>query len=241
MAIGVTITVPALILIGLWLWEARIFLYLYERLAYPIYRTPAFLDNLEYFLPQYEEIARSLPDIRREFLDYFQTDAKIPKAHEIDQYNIPISSADGPAWRTLYLKVYNGWFEKNVAKFPLTYALLKNMPNVTCVMFSVMEPGNVIPVHSGVMRGILRYQIPLVLSPQGECTIEVSGVRRQYRLGEPLMFDDNNPHTVSNFTDGARVILFLDVQKPSSTLVRLLDDFFMRLVVLSPKFKRASV
>lgn len=231
----------AVMLTLIWWIEARALLMLFEKLCYPIYKSPEFIDDISQYLPGHGKIIESLPSIQLEYKKFSQHSRKIPKAHEVDTYNTEISEAHGPAWRTFYLKAYNGWFDENLTHFPITTHLFKQMPEVTCVMFSVMESGNVIPPHKGLMRGILRYQIPIHLSSNGECRISVNDEKKVYQQQQPLMFDDNNQHSVTNNTDDYRVILFLDIQKPSSNFIRILDNFFMKLVVLSPKFKKANV
>lgn len=241
----IVIFLPILLVLGLlitlWWLEARAFLMLFEKLCYRVDRSSTFIENISQHFSGHARIIENLSSIQQEYQLFTQKNGKIPKAHEVDTYNTDISEPEGPAWRTFYLKVYNGWFEENVRNFPITTQLLKQMPEVTCVMFSVMEPGNVIPTHEGVMKGILRYQIPIHLSVNGECRISVNGQPRTYQLGQAIMFDDNNPHTVINNTDDHRVILFLDIQKSSSALVRRLDIFFMKLIIYSPKFKQANV
>jgi len=230
-----------IVLLLIWLLEARAYLYLFELCAYKIIRSPCFIDDMESYFPNHQKVLASINQIKEELTDFLNSELEAPKAHEVDEYNAPISAQTGPAWKTFYLKVYNGWFMQNTRLFPKTFTILKNMEEVTCVMFSIMEAGNCIPPHEGKMRGILRYQLPLIISKNGNCTITVGGEKRVYNVDSPLMFDDNNMHTVQNNTDSYRAILFLDIQKPSNGFIRHLDNFFMKLVQLSPKFRKANV
>jgi beta-hydroxylase len=108
-------------------------------------------------------------------------------------------------------------------------------------MFSVMEPGNEIPPHKGKMKGIFRYQLPLIVPKSGHCYITVNGEQHHYKVGQSFLFDDNVEHSVVNQTDEHRVVLFLDIRKQSGLVVKFFDNFFMKLVEISPRFKRANV
>lgn len=224
-----------------WYIEPRIFMYLLHQIAYRVDEENRFIRDICRYFPQYQEVQAQFEMLKRECLALIEPGKLVPKAHQVDKFNRLISNDDGPGWRTFYLKVYAGWFEENCAKCPETYQLFKAMHNVTAVMFSIMEPGNRIPPHRGELKGIWRYQLPLLVPSSGICCIRVEDQTLNYEAGKGFLFDDNLTHAVVNDSNEYRVVLFLDIQKQSSTLVRLLDNFCMRLVSLSPKFKRANV
>jgi len=200
-----------------------------------------FIANKNRYFPQHKLIERNFDAIKQECSALINAVNNVPKAHQVDQYNATISFDNVPGWRTFYLKVYSGWFPENCTLCPKTYRLFKNMNNVTAIMFSIMEPGNKIPPHKGELKGVLRYQLPLMVPTSGKCTITVAGQSLDYRLGESLLFDDNLLHSVENNSNEYRIVLFLDIQKPGGAVVTWLDNLFMKLVVLSPRFKKANV
>lgn len=216
-------------------------MYWFHKTAYRVDDKNRFIADISKYFPQQQMVESHFDILKQECLSLIEPGRLVPKAHQVDKYNNAISSDEGPGWRTFYLKVYAGWFEENCEKCPRTYQLFKGMNNVTAVMFSIMEPGNRIPPHRGELKGIWRYQLPLVVPKNGSCRISVEEQSLEYEEAKGILFDDNLTHSVVNDSDEYRIVLFLDIQKQSSTVVRLLDNFCMRLVYLSPKFKRANV
>jgi ornithine lipid ester-linked acyl 2-hydroxylase len=226
-------------LVLVWLLEPRLFLFLFERFFFVVDRSRVFIEDKAQHFSGHEKVEAHLEVLTEEVQRLIEDPTIIPKAHELDKLNEPISTPDGPGWRTFYLKVYSGWFEKNCAKCPRTFELFRDMPQVSTVMYSVMEPGNVIPRHHGELRGILRYQLPLIVPP-GACFIEVAGRRHDYERGQSILFDDVQEHTVTNATTGYRVILFLDVQKRAAGWIQAIDNLLLRLVTWSPRFRKIA-
>ena len=225
----------------LWYIEPRVFMYWFHKIAYQVDSNKRFINDIARYFPQHQQVQNHFEILKQECLSLIEPGKLVPKAHQVDKYNNSISSDDGPGWRTFYLKVYAGWFKENCEKCPQTYQLFKNMDNVTAVMFSIMEPGNTIPPHKGELKGIWRYQLPLVVPSKGRCRISVEEQSLDYQAGRGLLFDDNLTHSVINDSDEYRIILFLDIQKQASSWIRILDNFCMRLVYWSPKFKKANV
>lgn len=230
-----------LLLALIWWVEPRFYVYWFQRLFYRVDPESAFIEPVEAVFPDHHHIEANTELFAREVRGLIEKRRRIPKAHEVDAYNHEISFADGPGWRTFYLKVYSGWFEQNCRQCPQTYAFFKDMPHVITVMFSIMEPGNIIPPHKGELKGFYRYQLPLWVPENGECVISVGDRSLAYEKGRGFLFDDNVRHGVVNKTSEYRVVLFLDVRKQAGAWVTRLDRFFMKLVTLSPKFKKAPV
>jgi len=229
------------IFIVVWMIEPRAYLFWFQSLMFKVDRESSFISDIHHYFPESKKIEENADLILSEFLDFSKHLAAIPRAHEIDEYNKEISRTSGPGWRTFYLKVYNGWFNQNCDYFPQTTRLFRDILNVTCVMFSVMEPGNDIPPHQGKMKGLLRYQLPLIVPEENKCSITVNHQLHYYKKGIPILFDDNVLHSAKNEAQSHRVVLFLDIRKKSPSLLRLLDDFCMKLIQWSPKFTKANV
>lgn len=236
------LTLFILLALGLLIWwvEPRFYVFWFQRFFYPVDWQADFIQPSKVF-PQHSLLEANTDLFMQEVEQLIKQHHKVPKAHEVDAYNHEISFANGPGWRTFYLKVYSGWFEENCQQCPQTYAFFKDMPEVITIMYSIMEPGNVIPPHKGELRGFYRYQLPLQVPKQPGCVITVGNESLNYEHGKGFLFDDNVQHGVKNDTDEYRVVLFLDVRKKSNAVVSFFDRLFMSLVVLSPKFKRAPV
>ena len=163
----------------------------------------------------------------------------LPKFHEVDRANYKISFDDGPAWRTLVLKAYDGWFKNNCKMFPQTCKLLKDLPEVSTALFSILEPHVKIPPHTGKLSGILRYHLALLVPAGDGCFIEVNREKYFWKEGEGILFNDTYLHSVNNKTGEYRIVLFLDITKHSSYFVQAVNKFILYLIRVSPVFKRA--
>lgn len=86
--------------------------------------------------------------------------------------------------------------------------------------FSVLGPNSSIDAHYGPVNLRLRCHFPLILPSQkddkGEelCGMEIGGQRVQWKLGEPLFFDDSYHHRVWNHSGQERVVLLFDIWHP---------------------------
>mmetsp|Transcript_23815 Transcript_23815/g.66717 ORF Transcript_23815/g.66717 Transcript_23815/m.66717 type:complete len:316 (+) Transcript_23815:86-1033(+) len=138
-----------------------------------------------------------------------------------------VEGGDGMgAWRSFAL--YNqGVPTTSAAVAPRTIAALERVPRLMKSVFghayfSIMEKGVAIREHTGPVNFRMRVHIPLFNPPAG-CTITVGGETRSWRKGEPLMFDDSFPHSVtfrqcqSEEEIPARVVLLFDVFHPHLT------------------------
>jgi len=229
------------ILFLIWWFEPRFYLYLFQKIAFPIYTHKMFLEPKADFFKQIDVLELNKDIIVEEVTTLLEKNRSLPRAHHVDAYNNEISNDTGPGWQTFYLKVYDGWFAENCELCPKLYQLLKTMDDVITIMISVMEPGNSIPAHRGKLRGFIRYQLPLLVPTDGTCQISVGNDTLDYQQGVSFLFDDNNTHSVVNLSSESRVVLFLDIRKKTHGLIRSIDRLLMKLVTLSPKFKKAKV
>jgi aspartyl/asparaginyl beta-hydroxylase (cupin superfamily) len=240
----IAILIPSVLLIALlitWLYEPRIFVFLSQRFLYKTDQRAVFPENIDHYFPQYKMVEENIHLLQSDLDGLLVMQKHIPRLHQLDDRNNKISFDKGPGWRTCYIKAFNGWFPGNCVRCPETVRLFSKMDNVVTVMFSIMEAGNKIPPHTGKFKGVLRYQLPLMVPSSGNCTITVGGITKPYQKGHSILFDDTIEHSVINDSPQLRVILFLDIEKKTNFLVRAVDRLFMKLVVISPKFKRSLI
>ena len=79
-------------------------------------------------------------------------------------------------------------------------------------MFSALAPHTHIPPHHGETNARLVVHLPLVVPPR--CSYRVGFERREWRVGEVLVFDDSIEHEARNDSDELRVVLIFDVWNP---------------------------
>lgn len=227
----------ALLLISIWFWEPRAFIVLFQKVVFRKMKTP-FISEESYF-PERKVLEENWQLIYVELMQVVTNKSAIPRFHEVDRANFKISFDNGPAWRTIVLKAFDGWFPDNCEKFPNTVQLLKNCPMVSTVMFSILESKVKIPPHTGKFNGILRYHLGLVVPSESGCFINVGGQKRTWKCGKGLLFDDTYLHEVVNETDECRIVLFLDVKRKSNAVANAINNFLFQLVTVSPLFKRS--
>ena len=125
---------------------------------------------------------------------------------------------DNPAWSTLYLWENGGPVEKNVARFPRTFAALQDVPlprittRAPSILFSLLKPGARIEAHHGMINTRLICHLPLIVPP--DCGFRVGNETRAWEEGKLLIFDDTIEHEAWNHSDRDRIVLIFDVWRP---------------------------
>lgn len=132
-------------------------------------------------------------------------------------------------WKSFVFEAYGYAVPENRSLCPRTAALLDQVPGLVLAMFSIMEPGTHVPLHTGVSKALLNGHLALDI-PSGDCAIEVGGEVRQWQEGKLLLLDDTFPHQVWNNTDAVRVVLLMQVRRPVGRVATLLGNAFLAAV-----------
>jgi beta-hydroxylase len=170
--------------------------------------------------------------IRDEYLHYTNKNG-LPTFGDVSKEQMMYSNHQTDAkWRVGILRMYNK--DTTLTRyFPKTMQLLKVVPGCSLAMFSVLEPGKVIPPHQGVFRGVLRYHLGLLVPPRCRLTVMTNpGEFSNYdwRAGHDVIFDDTYLHAAANDSNEARVVLFLDIRRKfNNVLLDWLTGMFLRL------------
>ncbi len=233
------ISIVAFLLIFIWYKESRILLIIFQRIVFPIRKGKALHINKKLNFAGSKILENNCSLIYEELKEVLAVSKPLPKFHEVDKMQFKISFDEGPAWRTLVLRAYDGWFTNNCKMFPQTCRLLKEFPDVTTAMFSILEPHVKIPPHTGKCSGILRYHLGLLVPAADGCFIEVNGEKYFWKEGEGIIFNDTYIHSVTNNTNEYRIVLFLDITKRCSYIVKKVNQLILYLIRVSPVFKRA--
>jgi aspartate beta-hydroxylase len=121
-------------------------------------------------------------------------------------------------WSSYFLWRDGAAVEAHQQRCPVTTQALREVeladigglcPNA---MFSALAPHTQIPPHHGETNARLVVHLPLIVPPQ--CSYRVGFERRQWRVGEVLIFDDSIEHEARNDSDELRVVLIFDVWNP---------------------------
>lgn len=186
--------------------------------------------------PWVPELEAHAPAIRQELMALLDERHKLPAFHELSPEVGMITNDD--QWKTFAFMAYGMRSERNLQRCPDTARALQGIPGLRTAFFSILEPGKRIPLHRGPYNGVLRLHLGLVVpEPRERCWIEVGGQRYNWREGEAVVFDDLYEHQVHNDTDGVRVVLFIDFERPCRAPVRWLNRMLLALAPLTRELR----
>lgn len=146
--------------------------------------------------------------IRREWDRFVEAGGRLPRIEEVlgeDQGN------EG-CWSAGLLIAHGRPVAPLAARFPFTTTALLAVPGLRSALWSQLDAGAVIPVHTGPNAGVLRYHLGVRCGDAS--AVEVGGERVSYRDGRGVLFDDTEPHTAWNRGDEPRVTLFCELLRP---------------------------
>ncbi|MFN8300460.1 MAG: aspartyl/asparaginyl beta-hydroxylase domain-containing protein [Chitinophagales bacterium] len=133
---------------------------------------------------------------------------------EVKNLNPPyLSSPD--AWKNIYF--YNfGWQKhSNCKRFPKTFALLQQVPDLIFAGITVLEPHSRVLPHNGETNTTIRCHLGLqVPAPLPVCGVRVGTEEQSWANGEIMMFSDAHYHTTWNESDERRFVLVFDIVRP---------------------------
>jgi ornithine lipid ester-linked acyl 2-hydroxylase len=138
-------------------------------------------------------------------------------------------------WKTFIFCFYGKYVEENCKLCPITSSTIGNIPGIRGAFFSILEPGTHLSRHRGPYKGVLRCHLALAV-PRNEksCGIEVNGKTYHWKEGKTVVFDDTFEHEAWNDSDQARVVLFIDVERPLPIWLVPMNKFMLRLIATSP-------
>ncbi len=144
-------------------------------------------------------------------------------------------------WKTFFLKGVGMNCRENAQHCPATMQLLSNIPGCTTAFFSILSPGKRIPPHRGAWAGVLRLHMALIVpEPAERCRIRIADEVHTWEEGRCLVFDDTYNHQVWNDTDGYRVVLFVDFERPLRWPMASFNHWLLNLAALAPFLREAN-
>lgn len=199
------------------------------------YRYPDLAD-VEFFDLAYSGLKDRLRRAFPEILEEFQALAARHADRQSPYVDIAAGQPEGQwsalnrstAWNAFHLIRYGDPDPVNAAACPRTIAAFTGEEQAVLpglgpnLMFSLLAPRTHIPPHHGVANFRVVCHLPLVVPPG--CRFRVGGDTREWRPGEPWIFDDTIEHEAWNDSDVLRVVLIGDLWRPE------LDDQDRRIV-----------
>jgi ornithine lipid ester-linked acyl 2-hydroxylase len=144
-------------------------------------------------------------------------------------------------WKTFFLKGVGMNCTENARRCPETMRVLAAIPGCTTAFFSILSPHKQIPPHRGAWAGVLRLHLALMVpEPREQCRIRIADQIHTWQEGRCLVFDDTYNHQVWNDTDGYRVVLFVDFERPLRWPLRSLNHWLLNLAAFAPFLREAN-
>lgn len=189
--------------------------------------TTPYLD--EKYLPGLKKLDDNWEIIRDEALAMAEM-RHIKAAQKND--DIGFNSFFKEGWKRFYLKWYDARHPSAQQLCPRTVALLNEIPEIKAAMFAELPAGSKLNAHRDPYAGSLRYHLGLSTPNDDRCYISVDGQHYSWRDGESTVFDETYIHDARNDSEGNRIILFCDVQRPMRwRWAQAFNNWFGRVVI----------
>lgn len=189
--------------------------------------------------PWIETVEADWQGVRQELDGLMEHRSAMPNFQDILREVGTIQKDDD--WKTFFLKGVGMDCSRNASRCPHTMQVLAAIPGCTTAFFSILSPGKRIPPHRGAWAGVLRLHLALLVpEPADRCRIRIADELHSWREGRCLVFDDTYNHQVWNDTDGYRVVLFVDFERPLHWPLGLFNHWLLNLAALAPFLREAN-
>jgi aspartyl/asparaginyl beta-hydroxylase (cupin superfamily) len=119
-------------------------------------------------------------------------------------------------WNVFPLLGFGKEISTNCQRCPKTVQLLRKFPGLRTALYSRLGPNCRLGVHQGwavLSNHVLRSHYGLQVPEQ--CGLWVDGQYKTQSRGGILLFDDSRIHTAMNHSNEDRIILIVDIERPS--------------------------
>lgn len=145
--------------------------------------------------------------------------------------------ADGGSWNSLFFYRAGQCFQESFVKYPKLGALInsiKGTDTAGSVYYARLTPGAKIKPHYGPHNYRLRTHMGIKVPKN--TFIEVGDVRKTWKVGKCIVFDDSFLHYVENNSDEERIVFILDVWHPDLTKPEInLIQYVMKTLITAIK------
>lgn len=208
-----------------------------RNVANAIHGNPPVYDPKQF--PWVAELDKEWKTIRKELDVVLQRREELPNFQDIST-DVKTIQRDNQ-WKTFMFMGYGRTSEENLRRCPATAAIIHKIPGLKTAFFSILSPRKHIPAHRGPYNGVLRLHLGLLVpEPRQQCKIRVDQQYLVWEEGKSVVFDDSFNHEVWNDTDGVRVVLFIDFERPIRRPFSWLNKLVLSLAVFTPFIREAD-
>lgn len=123
----------------------------------------------------------------------------------------------GGGWKVFPFNVFGTWIPENCKECPVLYKFLKGIKGLRMAGLSRLRPGVSLDLHEGYGKysnDIFRCHYGIDVPDN--CSLMVGDKVKFHRNDEWIIFDDSKPHTAANYGNRDRIVLLLDIERPSN-------------------------
>ena len=184
-------------------------------------------------------IEREWRVLRKELDGLMVRKAELPNVQEITADAVSLSQdAD---WKIFPLTAYGIRSQPNIELCPETWRVVQTIPRLRTAMFSILEPGKRLPPHRGPYNGVLRLHLGLLIpEPRERAAIRVGTEQHHWAEGRVLIFDDAYEHEAWNETEQARVVLFVDFERPMRFPANVINRLLLAVAPFTPFLREGA-
>lgn len=124
-------------------------------------------------------------------------------------------------WKIFPFYAFGIWENENCAKCPTILSFLKSLSGLKLATLSKLSPGMKLKKHKGWgnhSNHVIRCHFGIII-PE-DCYVFVSDETREeikyHKTNEWLIFDDSKDHYASNDSNEDRIVLIVDIERPSN-------------------------
>ena len=128
-----------------------------------------------------------------------------------------LNSKENNKWTVYPLMAFGKWSINNIKKCSKTYEMLKYIPGLVNAGFSRFSPGTLLHPHQGyanLSNYILRCHLGIIVPRMSN--LYCDNKKEKQEEGKWIIFDDSKEHYADNLGDSDRIVLLLDIKRPSN-------------------------
>lgn len=172
--------------------------------------------NYKEVYPYLQELKSNKNGIRKEVTKIINDDWKIwPEKYLY-------KNKDG--WKVLPFFGFGFWIEKNCKKCPIIYNIIKKITGLKTASLSRLTPGTQLEPHKGwakLSNYVLRCQYGIICGDN--CILGCEDDVVEIKEDKIVVFDDSKLHYAQNNGKSDRIILILDIERPSNVKIGCSD------------------